>query len=167
MRERHRLAKRTPVREIDHHLNIGPNIVRADDDLLSVARAAFARPETRVLAVVDPDGRLVGVLPVLRVVEELMARAAPEQLMAEVFDLESAARFGREVGAHVAQDLMSRPIALSGDATVADAFRTMKEHRYSGLPVVDAERRVVGYIDLLELGLRYLEELSGDPDERE
>lgn len=161
MRERHRLAKRTPVREIDHHLNIGPNIVRAEDDLLSVAKAAFAHPETRVLAVVDAEARLVGVLPVLRVVEEVVARAAPEQLMAEVFDLESAGRFGREVGARVARDLMSAPIALRGDSTVADAFRAMKEQHYSGLPVVDSERRVVGYIDLLELALRYLEELSG------
>lgn len=51
---------------------------------------------------------------------------------------------------------MSPPVALHLDSPVGDAFRSMKEHRYSGLPVVDEERRVIGYIDLLELALRYL-----------
>ena len=160
MREGRRLAKRIPVREIDRQLDIGPVIVSVDDDLLSVARAAFRHPETRVLAVIDAEGRLVGLLPVLRVVQEVVAHAAPEQLMAEVVDFESAARFGREVGAHRAGDLMSPPVALTGDSTVADAFRAMHEHHYSGLPIVDADGRVAGYIDLLELALRYVEELG-------
>ena len=155
------LVKRTPVRDIDHRLEIEPNIVHVDDDVIAVARAAFARPQTRVLAVVDQDERLVGILPVLRIVEEVVARAAPEILMAEVTDFESAARFGREVGALLCRDLMSPAISLRPDSTVGDAFRAMHEHRLSGLPVVDEERRVVGYIDLLELALRYLAEVTG------
>ncbi|MBA2569726.1 MAG: CBS domain-containing protein [Chloroflexi bacterium] len=157
-REQHRLAKRTTVAEIDHHLDIGPNIVRADEDLLSVARRAIAQPHTRLLAVVDTDQRIVGVIPVLRVVEEIVAHVSPESLMAEVKDLASAGRFGREVGARVAGDLMSAPVTLRPDSTVGNAFRAMHEHRYSGLPVVDDERHVIGYIDLLELALRYLED---------
>lgn len=154
----HRLAKRTPVGEIDHHLDIGPNVVHADEDLLSVARKAIGQPQTRLLAVVDAGVRVVGVIPVLRVVEEIVARVSPEALMAEVTDLASAGRFGREVGARVARDLMSEPVVLRPDSTIGDAFRAMHEHRYSGLPVVDDEHRVIGYIDLLELALRYLED---------
>lgn len=156
-----RIAKRAPIREVDLRLDIGPNIVHAQDDLLEVARRAIAQPQTRLLAVVDHEERLVGVLPVLRVVEEVVARVAPEELMAEVTDLESAGRFGREVGARVCADLMSPPTYLTPDSTVADAFRAMHDHRYSGLPVVDEQMHVVGYIDLLELALRYLEELPG------
>jgi CBS domain-containing protein len=153
-----RIAKRTPVREVDLKLDIGPNIVHVGDDLLDVARRAIAQPHTRLLAVVDDEERLVGVLPVLRVVEDIVAHVAPEDLMTGVVDLESAARFGREVGARVVRDLMSPPVSLTPDSTVADAFRAMKEHHYSGLPVVDPEGRVTGYIDLLELALRYLSE---------
>jgi CBS domain-containing protein len=156
--ERKRLAKRTAVRDIGHHLDIEPNIVGIGDDLVDVARRAIAQPQTRLLSVVDDGGRLVGVLPVLRVVEEIVARAHPEALMAEVTDLESAGRFGREVGALVAGDLMSPPVALHETSTVADAFRAMHDHHYSGLPLVSGEGRVIGYIDLLELALRYLED---------
>lgn len=156
-----RIAKRASIAEVDLRLDIGANIVHVDDDLLEVARRAIAQPETRLLAVVDADERLVGVLPVLRVVEEVVARVAPEQLMAEVTDFESAARFGREIGARICRDLMSPPVFLTPTSTVADAFRAMHDHRYSGLPVVDDGMRVIGYIDLLELALRYLEEMRG------
>ena len=154
------LAKRTPVREIDRHLDIGPTIVHEGDDLLAVARVAFAHPQTRILAVVDADERLVGLLPVLRLVEEIVARAAPEDVMAGVTDIASAGRFGREIGARVARDLMGPAVWLTPDSTVSDAFRAMHQHHHSGLPVVDAARRVVAYIDLLELALRYLEEIG-------
>ena len=40
---------------------------------------------------------------------------------------------------------------------MGDAFRVLHEHHYTGLPVVDQERHVIGYVDLLELALRYLE----------
>ena len=160
----HPLAKRTLIGEVDHHLDIGPNVVSADEDLLTVAEKAIHHPSTRLLSVVDAEGRLVGVLPVLRVVEEVVARAAPEALMAEVFDLEAAGRFGREVGAEVARDLMSPPVYLTARSTIGDAFRAMHDHRYSGLPVVDDQQRVVGYIDLLELALRYLTQLRAKRD---
>jgi CBS domain-containing protein len=62
---------------------------------------------------------------------------------------------------------MSPPIALRPESTVADAFRAMHEHRYSGLPMVDLSGHVIGYIDLLELALRYLDEMpparAGEP----
>ena len=155
------LAKRTTVREVDHRLGIGANVVHVDDDLIHVARAAFQRPETRVLAVVDREERLVGVLPVLRVVEEVVVRAAPELLMADVTDFESAARFGREIGAARCGDLMLPPVSLRPESTIGDAFRAMKEYRLSGLPIVDEQRHVIGYIDLLELALRYLADVTG------
>jgi CBS domain-containing protein len=163
-----RLAKRTQVREIERSLDIDPNVVRATDDLLTVARQAFRKPQTRVLAIVDEEGRLVGVVPAVRIVEEIVANAAPETLIAEISDLAGVERFGREVGAKVAMDLASPPIALQLDDTVGDAFRLMHEHHYTGLPVIDAERRVVGYVDLLELALRYLEpaERTGPPEPR-
>lgn len=154
-----RISKRTRVGEVHGRLDIEPVVVGVDEDLISAARRPMARPGTRLLAVVDAEGRLVGVLPVLRLVEEIVARVSPEELMAEVTDLESAGRFGREVGAHVCRDLMGPPVHLTRDSTVADAFRAMHEHQYSGLPVVDDQMQVVGYVDLLELALRYLDQL--------
>jgi CBS domain-containing protein len=159
---RGRLAKRTPVRAIEGSLDIAPSIVRSGDDIVTVARQAMDHPQTRVLAVVDDDGRLVGLLPVVRVVEEIVAHTAPEALIAEISDLEGVERFGREVQARVAADLASPPVALRLDDTVGDALHRMQEHDYSGLPVVDDAGRVIGYVDLLELALRYLEDRPAD-----
>lgn len=159
MPEPRSVLKRTTIREVEHVLDIEPTIVHARDDLVDVAREAFGRPSTRVLAVVDDEERLVGVLPVLRVVEEIVARAAPEQLLAGISTAEQAARFAEEVSARTARDLMLPPIYLGLDDTVSASFAAMHVHHLSGLPVVDAERRVVGYVDVLELALRYLEEL--------
>lgn len=141
-------------------LDIEATIVRAGDALVDVARRAFARPATRVLSVVDDDGRLVGLLPVLRVVEEIVARVSPEQLLADISTVEQAGRFAEEITARSAGDLMLPPLFLRLDDTVSDAFAAMHVHHLSGLPVVDEGQRVVGYVDVLELALRYLEELQ-------
>ncbi|OGN81613.1 MAG: hypothetical protein A2X23_13360 [Chloroflexi bacterium GWC2_73_18] len=163
MSERHGLARRTPIQAVERLLDIGPNTVHVGDDLIDVARRAFARPQTRILCVLDEEQRLIGLLPVLRIVEEVVARVAPEELMADITSLEAAGRFGREIAARTAADLMLPPRALRPDDTVGDAFAAMREERLSGLPVVDEESRVTGYVDLLELALQYLEELERTP----
>jgi len=159
MPEPRSVLKRTTIREVERVLDIEPTIVRAGDDLIDVARQAFGRPSTRVLSVVDDEGRLVGILPVLRVVEEIVARAAPEQLLADISTVEQAARFAEEVSARTAGQLMLAPVFLRLDDTVSVAFAAMHVHRLSGLPVLDEDRHVVGYVDVLELALRYLAEL--------
>lgn len=165
MPEAHRLLKRTAIRDVEGVLDIEPNIVHASDQLVDVARRAFARPSTRVLSVVDAEDRLVGLLPVLRVVEEIVARVAPEQLLADISTVEQASRFAEEVTARTVGDLMLAPLFLRLDDTVSDAFSAMHVHHLSGLPVVDEDRRVVAYVDVLELALRYLEELQPGADQ--
>lgn len=163
MSKRHGLARMTPIRDVERLLGIEPNAVHAGDDLVDVARRAFARPQTRILCVLDEEQRLIGLLPVLRIVEEVIARVAPEELMAEITSLEAVGRFGREIAARTAGDLMLPPRSLRPHDTVADAFAAMQELHLSGLPIVDEERRVIGYVDVLELALRYLEELNPAP----
>ncbi|HEY7810072.1 MAG TPA: IMP dehydrogenase [Allosphingosinicella sp.] len=38
------------------------------------------------------------------------------------------------------------PITIAADATLADALTLMKQHRISGIPVLDAQRRLVGIL---------------------
>jgi CBS domain-containing protein len=113
-----------------------------------------------VIGVVDGDGKLVGVLPLLRLVETVVARVSPETLLAGDADLSEAARFGHEVGARRIQDIMLAPVSIRGSATAEDAFRLMHQRHQSGLIVVDDDGRPTGYLDLLELALRYLEALE-------
>jgi CBS domain-containing protein len=57
---------------------------------------------------------------------------------------------------------MLEPASVLGTDTLDVAFRTMHGRRLSGLYVVDAGGRVSGYLDLLELALRYAEAIAVD-----
>ncbi len=52
--------------------------------------------------------------------------------------------------------------SIKADATIDDAFRIMHARHLSGLYVVDAEGRPTGYLDLLELAIRYVEAIEAD-----
>jgi CBS domain-containing protein len=156
-----RLARKSTVRECQALLAIEPLIVTSDQDLLAVMRRSSVQPETRLIGVVDPEtNKLVGVLPTLRVAEGVIARVVPESLMTDLADIDDIASFGREVEERTAGQAMQEPATVAEDATIVDAFRVMHRRHLSGLYVVDAEQRPTGYIDLLELALRYVEALE-------
>lgn len=144
-------------------LPIEPLLVDQDVDPLSIVRTAAAQPETRLIGVVDRAGVLVGVLPTLRLAETVVARVSPETLLAGLADLDEAARFGHEVGARRVSDVMLPPAAVKASASVDDAFALMHGRHLSGLYVVDDDGRPTGYLDLLEVTIRYLEALEDEP----
>ena len=159
-----RLARKTTVAVCTELLAIEPLLAAIDDDLLTTLRRASAQPETRLIGVVDPDGRMVGMLPILAVAEAIVARVAPEALLAGISDVADVARFGHQVEARTVGDLMVPPATIAPDATIGEAFQIMHTRRLSGVYVVDAERRAVGYLDLLELAVRYVDALEGNAD---
>jgi magnesium transporter len=85
--------------------------------------------------VTDPDGRLAGVVPTRR-----LLLSPPDTPLADI--------------------MIRRVIALPDSATVLDACEFFTLHRLLAFPVVDAERRVIGVVDV-EL---YTDELSGLDD---
>jgi CBS domain-containing protein len=152
-----RLARRTPVAAVQQLLAIEPLLVGPDEDLLVVMRRCAQHPETRLLGVVDADRRLVGVVPILRVAEAVVARAVPEALLVDISDVSDVARFGHLVEARTVADVMLPPAVTHPEATIAEAFREMHRRHLSGLYVVDSDGRPTGYIDLLELAMRYVD----------
>jgi CBS domain-containing protein len=158
-----RLARHTPVSVCQSLLEIEPLIVHRDDDLLLVMRQAAAQPETRLIGIVDDAGVLLGVLPVLRVAEAVIGRVVPEALLAGIEDVDDVAQFGHVIEARTAGDAMIGRAAISPDATIDEAFRVMHARHLSGLYVVDAAGRPTGYLDLIELALRYVEAIEAGP----
>jgi hypothetical protein len=145
-------------------LPIEPLLVDQDADPLTVVRQAVAHPETRLIGVIDDEGILVGVAPILRLSETVVARVSPETLLAGVADMREAARFGAEVAARRMADVMLPVAVVRPDDTIDQAFQVMHARRLSGLYVVDPAGRPVGYLDLLEVTIRYLEALETAPD---
>ena len=50
-----------------------------------------------------------------------------------------------------AEDVMSEPLCIAPSTTLAEAERLLEKHGYNTLPVVDAERRLLGVISSLDL----------------
>lgn len=165
MSERTREVRHRPVSACVSLLDIEPLLVHPEDDPLTVMHVAAARPQTRVLGVVDESGVLVGVLSIVRLAEAVIVRVAPETLLADITDAEGAARFGHAVNARSVSDVMLEPAIVRADDTIDEAFRRMHARRLSGLYVVDDGGRPTGYLDLTELTMYFVEALEADrPD---
>ncbi len=49
------------------------------------------------------------------------------------------------------QDVMSRPVCVREETTLAEAEALLEKHGWNGLPVVDAAERPVGFVTSLDL----------------
>lgn len=141
----------TPVEIVADILNLEPTIVRPDTPLDEVAHAMLAHPNVHVACVVAEDGRLVGLLNLRNLTDDLFFHILPEEFFSEITDLERVMQFADKSRMRTAADAMQDPVWVRKGERVNDAFKRMHEHHLSGLPVVDERYHVVGYINLLEL----------------
>ncbi len=141
----------TPVEIVANILNLEPTIVRPDAPLDRVAQAMMDKCNVHVACVVAEDGRLVGLVGLRRLADDLFFHIMPEEFLSEVTDLEHAMQYADLSRMRTAADAMQEPVWVKPEETVKDAFKRMHEYRLSGLPVVDDLYHVVGYINLLEL----------------
>jgi CBS domain-containing protein len=141
----------TPVEEVAHILDLQPTLVRPEASLDEVAQAMLTHPRVHVVCVVNGEGRLVGVLDLRTLADDLFFYIMPEEFLSEITDLDDVLRFAEKSGMRTVADAMKKPVWVKREETVKDAFKRMHEHGLPGLPVVDARYHVVGYINLLEL----------------
>ncbi|MCX7855940.1 MAG: CBS domain-containing protein [Anaerolineae bacterium] len=139
------------IGEIARAAGLEPVTVPPDAPLDEVARALAAHPGVRVACVVTEEKRLIGLLDLHTITEDLLFYILPEELFREITDLERVAEFAEKTRIRTAADGMQRPVWVKETDTLKQALMLMHEHRLSGLPVVDEAYRVVGYVDLLGL----------------
>jgi CBS domain-containing protein len=145
------VTQNTTIEEADRLLSIDSIVVRPEDPLQRVAEAAAEHPGARVIAVAEDDGRLVGILPVQILTDNIFMKIVPEEFLGAITDIQKTLSYARNMGARTAGDLMLPPVSVRRDETVRDAFERLHRPDISGLPITDAEGRVTGYIDQLEL----------------
>ena len=151
--------RRTTVGEADQVSLIGPNRVPLDATLVEIIASIERAPRALTLAVVDAEGRLQGVIPLHQIVDEVFFQITPEEFLSQVHTLSDAEQYAlqsRLSRAVTAAEMMSPPVYVSPHETIVDAFRKMREANLRGLPIVDADMTVIGYLDLLELALVWL-----------
>ena len=128
-----------------------PCVVPESADLREAAEAISVHRRVHIVAVVDTDGRLAGIIPLRLLLDELFLEVAPEEFLTDILDRDRMETYGRMVHARTAGELMQPPVYVAAEDTIGDAFGRMHDHDLEGLPIVDAERRPVGYLDRLEL----------------
>jgi CBS domain-containing protein len=145
------ITQRTTIADADRILRMEPVVVEAGASLRETAERAVQNTGCRVISVVDPDRRLVGVVPVRALVNDIFLKIVPEEFLGEITDLDAALKYAGRIGARTAGDVMLDPVSVHLDETVRTAFERMHVSRLNGLPITDRQERVVGYVDQLEL----------------
>ena len=145
------VTQQTTIADADRILRMEPVVVESGASLRRTAELAVENPGCRVIAVGDVDRRLVGVLPVRVLVNNVFLKIVPEEFLGEITDLEAAHKYAEHVGARTAGDIMLEPVSVHPDETVRTAFERMHASHLNGLPITDRDERIVGYVDQLEL----------------
>lgn len=141
----------TTIEIVDSLLDFDPTIVSAETSLDDVARAMLAQPNVHVVSVVAENDRLIGLLELSTLADDLFFHILPEEFLSEITDLEKLMDYANKTRVLTARDAMSPPVWVKPDETVKEAFKRMHENKLPGLPVVNERYQVIGYVNLLEL----------------
>ncbi len=147
-----RITRDTFVSVIDQILSLAPVIVQTDQLLIDVAEAIASAPSNvHVACVVNQQQRLVGLLPLRTLADDLFMLVSPEDFLSEAYDLEHVMQYAKLSGTRTAGDAMIPAVWVKPDDTFKNTFRKMHENQLSGIPIVNDHYQVTGYVDLLEL----------------
>jgi CBS domain-containing protein len=158
------ITQSTPIREVDTLLGGSePIVVHREDSLHRLAERALEQPTCRVLSVVDGNGQLIGLVPVRLLVNDIFLKIVPEEFLGIISDVDDVMEYAGHIHARTAGDIMLPPVSIHREQTVRDAFEVMHKARLNGLPVVDQDKAVVGYVDQLELLLVWVTATGREP----
>jgi len=106
----------------------------------------------KVVSVVNDENHLVGLIETTTLSESLFFSIFPEAYLSDFRDVDEVFDFVKQPhNVHLAADIMQEPVFVRLDDTLKKAFKVMHKHKLAGVPVVDSQNRVAGYINLLEL----------------
>jgi CBS domain-containing protein len=134
-----------------------PILVQAADSMQRLAELAVQNLACRVLCVTDTDERLIGLISVTELLNDIFLKVVPEEFLGEIQDVPAALRYAEQIGARTAGDVMRPPVSVGADDTIRLVFRRLHQSGLDGLPVTDAGGRVIAYLDQLELLMAWIQ----------
>ena len=138
------------VAEADKQMNIEPTLVGPHETLLEVTRKAVEQPTCSVISVVDGRGKLLGLLPARDLAFAAFIHVMPELFLRFAHDLRQAGQVALMSHGRTAGDVMRPPLAVRPRERLEDIFGRFLRTDLDGLPIVDDDNRVVGYLGLFE-----------------
>lgn len=164
--EKGRITRDTPISVVNEILNLDPVIVQTHQPLIEVAEAMLsARDNVHVACVVNERQRLVGLLSLRNLADDLFMQVVPEDFLSEAHDLEDVLHFAELGRTHTAGDAMIPAVWVKEDDTIKDGFHKMHENQLSGIPILNDRYEVIGYINLLELLAIYARDQKSSENE--
>lgn len=148
------LTRRTTVEECDRLSVIGPNLVRLNHSLVQIVESIEQLPQTQIIAVVDEAGKLQGIIPISQIVDDIFLEICPEEFLADINDLGDAEDYAlktRLSNVLTAGEMMRPPVFVRPQDTIVQAFRKMHKSDLRGIPIVDGNMVVTGYLDWFEI----------------
>ncbi len=141
-----------PVSEAAKLLKIDPVIVNSGATLMETVGAMSKSPSAHVAAVVSRTGHLLGLVTLRQLADHIFFGIMPEVFYGDVTtDMDRSLDFGEMSNVHNISDLMIDPVSVLASDTVGQAFRLMHMNNLSGLPIVDDNNHVIGFVGMLEL----------------
>lgn len=150
MGKRERLTRHLRVGNVQGLLPLENVIARTTDTLPSLVQRLTERSCTRVIAVLDEAGQLVGLIAADQIVDAVFFHVFPEEYLPDKAGYVAMARHAKDPSLLTAQDIIRPPVWTTTQETVEEAFRKMRGEGLSGLPVYEDDR-LIGYVDMLEL----------------
>lgn len=145
------LTPSTPVKQVIQRNRAEPIVVVESTPVTALPAVMALNRDCHTIAVVNGAGVLVGVIPVDVVVQHLLVHLMPAEFLKDVMEPERAAELAKEQHARTAGDLMDPPVSIVEEETVREAFHVLHQAGLQGVPVVDENQRVTGYLGLLQL----------------
>ena len=124
------------------------------------AAETFVRHHIGTLPVVDPDGKLVGIL----LIRDLVSQVLPD-FVNMMQDIDFVLDFGAAETNHPdeallqtpVREIMQPPVSGRDDCSLLRASALFKKHNLPDLPVVDEHDHLIGIASLVDIGTRFLQ----------
>ncbi len=146
-----RAVRGTKIGTIIKHNRLEPVIVRTDTPLPHVSLMLLAAPHAAVACVVNSEDRLMGVINQQQLGEAMLVPIVPEEFMENPADYIRALDASNGKMPEIAADIMVSPVYVQPEESLDTAYQRMHQAGLVGIPVVDGQYRVLGYLSLLEL----------------
>jgi CBS domain-containing protein len=108
-------------------------------------------PDINTLAVVDKDTKLLGILEIGRLIDDLLADVLPEGYMRSSINRDKMMEASFFLTVHeTVEEMMTEPVAITYAYTAEEAFLVLHSNQLRGVPILDENDCVVSYLGLLE-----------------
>ena len=143
--------RKIPISKIMTNQYQKPTILHMDQPLPEVLATFVNNPNDCIACVVNNEERLMGLIDVQTLADRLFITVIPEEYIENPAGYEHALKYSDPSKMPVAAEIIRDPVYVHPDDNLEKAFHLMKENNLPGLPVVNKNYRVQGFITMLEL----------------